>query len=272
MAPVPESLPSGWDAHVHVFDAAAPVRPGHYRPGHHPLEAIEAVAAAHGIGHLVLVQPSVYGTDNGVLLRALEARSGRHRGVVVVDPAIADAELERLHRAGVRGVRFNLVSPTGHVGDPAGELRALAPRLRALGWHVQWYVPHARLPDLVRWQAETGLCFVLDHLGDLRADLAEDHPDCAALQALADGGAWVKLSGWYRLGAVAPYGILHPLIARVASGFGPRTVWGSDWPHTGQLPQQLPDYDSLMKPVSDACGTTACDQVLRDHARALYGA
>ena len=65
------SVATGWDCHVHVFDAAAPVRPGHYRPDHHPLEEIEALALAHGIGHLVLVQPSVYGSDHAVLLRAL---------------------------------------------------------------------------------------------------------------------------------------------------------------------------------------------------------
>ena len=43
------SVATGWDCHVHVFDAAAPVRPGHYRPDHHPLEEIEALALAHGI-------------------------------------------------------------------------------------------------------------------------------------------------------------------------------------------------------------------------------
>ena len=63
-----------WDAHVHVFDAGAPTQPGHYRPAHHPIERIEALAAAHGVGRLVLVQPSVYGTDNGVMLQALAQR------------------------------------------------------------------------------------------------------------------------------------------------------------------------------------------------------
>jgi predicted TIM-barrel fold metal-dependent hydrolase len=63
-----------WDAHVHVFDRDAPAQAGHYRPAHGPLERIERLAAAHGVQHLVLVQPSVYGTDNTVLLDALAAR------------------------------------------------------------------------------------------------------------------------------------------------------------------------------------------------------
>ena len=58
----------GWDCHVHVFDAHTPVRAGHYVPREQPLPAIEAVAATHGIGHVVIVQPSVYGSDHRALL------------------------------------------------------------------------------------------------------------------------------------------------------------------------------------------------------------
>lgn len=261
---------AGWDCHVHVFDATAPVRPGHYTPVHRPLPEIEALAAAQGLRHLVLVQPSVYGNDNTVMLRALEAGQGRHRGVAVVDSAIGAAELDRLHAAGVRGVRFNLVSPAGHGGDPLADLRQLAPGLRALGWHVQWYVHADWLPRLAAWQAETGLVFVLDHLAGLHAGLADDAPAWAAAQALADGGAWIKLSGWYRLGAAAPYTALQAPLRRVAALFGPHMVWGSDWPHTSFAPGQLPAYDSLLFPVRAALGEAALQSMLCDNARSLY--
>jgi len=261
---------AGWDCHVHVFDAAAPVRPGHYLPVHRPLDAIERLAAQHGVGHLVLVQPSVYGSNNSVMLQALGAGRGRHRGVAVVEPTIDDRALERLHAAGVRGIRFNLVSPAGHAGDAAADLRSLAPRLRALGWHVQWYVRTDALPQLVAWQAETGLRFVLDHLAGLNAGLADADPAWAAARALAEAGAWVKLSGWYRLGATAPYAALQPTIHRVAAMFGPCMIWGSDWPHTSFAPDQLPSYDSTLVPVRAALGEAALDAVLRDHARSLY--
>jgi predicted TIM-barrel fold metal-dependent hydrolase len=165
--------PRGWDAHVHVFDAAAPVRTGHYRPETRTLAEAEAIGALHGIGHLVLVQPSVYGADNGVLLRALREHPGRHRGVAVVDESVADADLDALHDAGVRGVRFNMVSPVGN-GD--GALQALAPRLRERGWHVQWYVRPGQLPHLVELQRRSGLSFVLDHLPGSRS--APPTPAC----------------------------------------------------------------------------------------------
>ncbi len=268
--PTTDPPPSAWDCHVHVFDASAPRRTGHYVPAHRPLEDIEALAREHGVGRLVLVQPSVYGTDNSLMLQALAASQGRHRGVAVIDPAIADGELDRLHAAGVRGVRFNLVSPAGHAGDVARDLLKLEPRLRERGWHVQWYVQAGDLPRVVAWQAATGLCFVLDHLAGLSAGLDDAHPAWAAAQALADGGAWIKLSGWYRLGASAPYAALHSNIQRAAALFGPRMVWGSDWPHTSFAADRLPPYDATLEPVRASLPEQRFSALLREQAQALY--
>jgi predicted TIM-barrel fold metal-dependent hydrolase len=261
---------AGWDGHVHVFDAAAPVRPGHYLPGHWPLHEIEARARAQGVHHLVLVQPSVYGTDNTLMLKALQAAPGRHRGVVVVDAHISSRELDRMHAAGVRGVRFNLVSPAGHAGDVAADLQRLAPGLRERGWHVQWYVHAHHLPRLVAWQAPTGLRFVLDHLAGLGAEVGAAHAAWTAAQALADGGAWVKLSGWYRLGAAAPYAVLQANIRRVAAMFGPRMVWVSDWPHTSVHAADMPGYADMLAPVHEALGPERTNALLHTTAAQLY--
>lgn len=261
---------AGWDCHVHVFDAAAPVRPGHYLPRHSPLAAIEQQARAQGIGHLVLVQPSVYGTDNAVMLRALAATPGRHRGVAVVEAGITDRALDLLHSAGVRGVRFNLVSPAGHEGDVSADLLRLAPRLRERGWHVQWYVRAQELPRLLTLQRQTGLCFVLDHLAGLGADIPEAHPAWEAAQALAAAGAWIKLSGWYRLGATAPYAELHPHIQRAAAMFGSRMVWGSDWPHTSFPPERLPPYGSNLLPIRSVFQASQLHEVLNEHPGQIY--
>jgi predicted TIM-barrel fold metal-dependent hydrolase len=261
---------SGWDCHVHVFDAAAPVRPGHYRPDHHPLEQIEALARAHDIGHLVLVQPSVYGSDNSVMLRALQAAGGRHRGIAVVEPTVSDAQLDRMQALGVRGVRFNLVSPAGHRGDVEADLLQLAPRLRERGWQVQWYLRASDLPRLPPWQAATGLCFVLDHLAGLDAELPANDPAWASARALAEGGAWIKLSGWYRLAAAEPYATLQPNLARASALFGPRCVWGSDWPHTSFAAAQRPRYASTLEPVARTLDAPALEALLHRQAQTLY--
>lgn len=255
-----------WDAHVHVFDAGAPTQPGHYRPAHHPIERIEALAAAHGVGRLVLVQPSVYGTDNGVMLQALAQRPGRHRGVAVVDPAIGDAELDRMHALGVRGIRFNLVSP---VGNGPRDLDALAPRLRERGWHVQWYAQPGDLEAIARWHARSSLGCVLDHLAGLHAELPGSDPAWDAFARLAEAGAWVKLSGWYRLRAQAPYMALRAHVERVARCMPGRMVWGSDWPHTSFEAGRQPDYGSVWSPVVEVLGAAAAESV-RMNGAALY--
>ncbi len=269
----PSSSPAGgglWDAHVHVFDRDAPVQAGHYRPAHFPLERIEAEAAAHGVEHLVLVQPSVYGTDNSVMLQALAARPGRHRGVAVVDAGVGDAELDRMHALGVRGVRFNRVSP---VGNGPAALQALAPRLRERGWHVQWYAAPQHLAEIAALHgaggAGAGIPCVLDHLAGMHAGLAEDDPAWDHLAALAGHGAWVKLSGWYRLGCQAPYAALHGAIRRVAALAPGRLAWGSDWPHTAFAADALPAYASVWQPVADALTPQQAAAARRDAAR-LY--
>lgn len=252
-------LQDGWDCHVHVFEAGAALRAGHYAPAPAPPSAIERIAGECGIAHLVLVQPSVYGTDNSVMERALRASGGRHRGVAVLDADVDETTLDRLAAAGVRGVRYNLVSP---IGNDAAGLLSLAPRLRARGWHVQWYAKHTQLPHIADLQSRCGLTFVLDHLAGMRADVAASPDAWVALQRLADAGAWVKLSGWYRLGAVEPYLELVPTIRRVAAMFGERMVWGSDWPHTSLTATSESRLPSLLAPVRDALGDAGLARVL----------
>ena len=259
MSSIPASVPSGWDCHVHVFDPAHAAQAGHYRPVLRDLSEIEHTAVELGVGHLVLVQPSVYGTDNALILRALARELGRHRGVAVVDTAVTDAELDTMHSLGVRGVRFNLVSP---VGNGPEAFRALAPRLAARGWHVQWYAKADQLAAIAELHEGSGLTAVLDHLAGLHAGSGADDAAWAALQRLADQGAWVKLSGWYRLQCNAPYDALHAHIRRVASIAGDRMVWGSDWPHTAFAHDALPPYASVWQPVVQALGESRAAAVL----------
>jgi predicted TIM-barrel fold metal-dependent hydrolase len=267
---------SGWDCHVHVFDTSTPARSGHYQPVHRPLAQIEAQAATVGVGHLVLVQPSVYGSDNRVLLNALQQHPGRHRAVVVLSDDAAQWQADAwqaLHAAGVRGARLNCVSP---VGEGRAHLSAryasLAPLLVAQSWHLQWYATAEQLPQIAALHAgpaaSTPVC-VLDHLAGLRAGLPAQHPAWAALQSLADSGAWVKLSGWYLLGAVAPYAELMPVVARVAALFGRRLVWGSDWPHTHFAPDAMPAYASTWAPAVAALGAARAEQLF-EAAAVLY--
>ena len=267
----PTPWPAGWDAHVHVFDGRA--TPGaHYQPGEQALARIEALAAAQAVGRLVLVQPSVYGRDNGLLLAALAQSPGRHRGVVVLGGQESDRELDAMAEAGVRGVRFNAVSPRGNAADT---LEWLAPKLRARDWHVQWYVAPARWADVAALSQRHGLVAVLDHLAGITpAAWAQGDLPMAALARLADQGAWLKFSAWYRLDSAPPHDDLVPAIASLHRQFAGRCVWGSDWPHTRFMEPGVPGpvsaYAGLMAPVQRALSEVDWRQLLQTAAAKLY--
>src|SRR5690349_10290136 len=99
------------DSHAHVFGPKEryPLNP---KRGYDPAPAGAAehrrMLDALGLERGVIVQPSVYGTDNRALLDAIAADPERLRGVAGVGADVTDAELERLDRAGVRGIRVNL--------------------------------------------------------------------------------------------------------------------------------------------------------------------
>ncbi len=243
----------GWDCHAHVF-VGAPLPGSHYTPNTCTLAMWQAGAALHGIEHVVLVQPSVYGTDNAVMLDALLGSNGAHRGVAVVAPDITDRQLEEMHGAGVRGVRFNLVSP---MGNDRADIENIAVRIRALGWHLQLYVRPEDLAWVSQQQPVWGVPVVLDHMAGLRGDVELSSEQDDHLRALADGGAWVKFSGFYRLAMSGSFTLADAHIVKLHELFGRRTVWGSDWPHTwymeeAHIGEVVPGFADLMAPVERA--------------------
>jgi predicted TIM-barrel fold metal-dependent hydrolase len=250
-------MSGSWDCHLHLFDPSRAVLDGYYVPPAARLEDILSLAHPFGIEHLVFVQPSVYGTDNRLILDALDQCRGAdggvgpHRAVVVIDSVLPEREWDHWHDLGVRGIRLNLRSPVGRPQEVARLLTALAPGLKSRGWHVQCFVESAQLPEVLRWQRETGLKFVLDHLASFTEQSWLDPraaQDRSALGSLAQEGAWIKASAWYRLGAAAPYETLNQLLDELVNLFSGRVVWGSDWPHTGMAAQSI-SYHDLLAPL-----------------------
>lgn len=100
------------DCHAHICGPQSlyPYIPNRiYTPPDALLSQYQALLDNLGVQRSVLVQPSIYGTDNRALLAAIKTNPLRFRGVAVVNWDISDTELEDLHRAGIRGVRCNIV-------------------------------------------------------------------------------------------------------------------------------------------------------------------
>jgi predicted TIM-barrel fold metal-dependent hydrolase len=220
------------DSHFHIFGPydAFPLSPTRtYTPPPALVPHYLDVARTLGLERRVIVQASVYGTDNAVTLDAVR-QLGREasRAIVVVDDGADERALRIMAEAGAVGVRFNAVSGNG---TPVEQLEALARRVAPLGWHIQLYLDGARLPELAPRLAALPVPVVLDHMAGARAAAGPDSPAMqAALRLLETGRAWVKLCG-YRASA-PPYDDIAPLARRFLAAAPERCVWGTDWPHT----------------------------------------
>ncbi|GLQ53075.1 amidohydrolase family protein [Devosia nitrariae] len=243
-------MPEGTcDCHFHVFAPHAPLAsPRSYTPRIETLDGWLQLADAIGMAHGVLVQPSVYGFDNRVLLTALAAHAERLRGIVVIPPETDGDELMRLHRLGVRGVRINLRNKTGL---PLEAVPTLASAIQHLGWQLQFQVGPDGVEAVTRTVLQYGITAVIDHAAFLPVADPAVEPGITALQRLLDtGSAYVKLSAPYRLAAAPDYPGFGALVARLAASHPERLLWGSDWPHT-ELFEAMPDDADLVSAMLD---------------------
>lgn len=275
MAPSSFEVPPGaCDTHAHVVapdrDAYPMVPERTYTP--HPCteQAYLSMLDAQGMARGVLVQISVYGTDNRYMLQVLRRHPDRLRGIGVVAPSVTDAELESMHAAGVRGLRINVLFGGG-IGFDAME--TLARRIADLGWHMQFLMDARQLPALMPRMRKLPVPGVIDHMGHMPVSAGTRSAGFLAMQSLLqDHGWWAKLSGAYRIserhdddcGDVTAWA--RALIAAAPD----RLVWGSDWPHV-HLPQMV-DTGKLRNQLADwAPDPEVRRRILVDNPQRLYG-
>lgn len=238
------------DCHFHVFrHGAALVTPRDYTPRDTSLAEWQAYGVLAGISRGVLIQPSVYGFDNSVMLDTVAQSPQRLRAIAVIDPAIPDDELTQMHSAGVRGVRCNLHHQAG-LGLDATEV--LARRIAPLGWSLQFQVRPEQIETLAEIAPHLGLPIVIDHFGFVHLENVETALE--RLRRLLDAGdCYLKLSAAYRL-AAAPVAAMAALVTGLVETHGDRLLWGSDWPHPGlwsDMPDDAELIDELMASLND---------------------
>jgi D-galactarolactone isomerase len=261
------------DCHIHVFGPrerfplAADLA---YTPAEAPVEAYLTIRRRLGIERTVVVQPSIYGADNTCTLEAISHLLPNARGIAVIDPAVTDADLERLHEAGIRGLRFSLV-----VKNALGPelLEVMARRIQPLGWHIQFRSTHRDLPDLESRLGRLPVDVCIDHLGNIPPEEPLTHPAWQALFRLLDRGrCWVKLSAPYQLSRMpapgyADYALQVSALVKAAPH---RLVWGTNWPHplVGTKPDESDLLDSLREWIPDE---SVRRTILVENPAQLYG-
>ena len=241
--PVSFDVPAGaCDCHTHIHGDPEkfPFFSGRvYTP---EMALPDEMAALHKALHMqrvVIVTPSVYGTDNSATLYGMKARGADARGVAVIDDKTPESELDAMGRAGVRGIRLNLA--TGGVSDPAvGRQRFLAAieRITNRNWHVQMNTNLAMISAIKEQVAASPVAVVFDHFGGARAELGPQQPGFAELVELVRSGqVYVKISAAYRVSRLAPdYADVVPLAQALIGANPDRVVWGTDWPHPATTP------------------------------------
>src|SRR3989442_4703361 len=130
------------DCHAHVMRRDAPLAPDRHSAPKRDCTAEDylAVLDAHGISHGVLTAPSFFGTDNSLLLDALDRAGGRLRGTVIVDPGIDRQALATMGERGAVGIRLNWIRRSSLPDVAAPSYRQLFANVRDLDWHVEIYL------------------------------------------------------------------------------------------------------------------------------------
>lgn len=238
------------DAHCHVFGPMAQFpfsAKAKYLPGDAGPDMLFALRDRLGFSRNVIVQASCHGTDNAATLHAIARSDGKARGVAVVDPAISDAELDRLHEGGIRGIRFNFLKRL--VDDaPKDKFLDVARRIGRLGWHVVVYFEADILEELRPFLDAIPTLIVIDHMGRPDVSQRSDGPDMRAFRALLDSreDIWFKASCPDRLDDKGPpWNDFAAAVAPLVADYPDRALWGTDWPHPN-MQDAIPDDGALV--------------------------
>jgi len=190
-----------------------------------------ALHKALRIQRVVIVTPSVYGTDNLATLWGMKARGANARGVAVIDNRTTESELDTMGLLGVCGIRLNLA--TGGTNDPAvgrQRLEAAFERMKRRNWHVQMFTSLAMISAMKDLLAASPVPVVFDHFGGARPELGVQQPGFADLVELVRSGkAYVKIS--VTAGPRSDYSVFMPLAKALIVANADRILWGTNWPH-----------------------------------------
>ena len=272
LKPKLKAPPGACDTHMHIYDHRFP------KAATAKILAPDASVADYlkmrarlGITRTVVVQPSAYGKDNRCTLEAMAAIGPSARGIAVVDETVTDAELDRLTKLGIRGIRFFMLSGAPL---PLEILETMSSRVAPFGWHVVFQMDGRDLADQEALLGRLTSPLIIDHVGKFLEPVAPEHPGFRAILRLLDKGrTWAKLSAPYETSKVGPpfYDDVGKLAKALAKAAPERMLWASNWPHPSpdvKVPDDAVLLDMLLDWVPDEAARRL---MLSDNPGKLYG-
>ena len=242
------ALPKGaCDTHVHVFgpqkrfklDASGITGPFSdviYEDS--TVEDLDALLTAMRVDRAIFVGSMLYGVRYDSMLHVLTQRPDTMRGVMLIDEAMTDKELELLKVGGVAGIRIP------HQFTKKISARTVA-RATQLGWCVNYITQ-----DWTPWRdavLATPGRFVIEHMGQIDPSGDIDQPTMRFLfECLDTGRGWVKLSARMSHQEDFPFDDLLPFVRKLVEHAPERILWGSDWPHPVYFGRPMVDDVKLL--------------------------
>ena len=223
--PVNFAVPAGaCDCHTHIFGDPRrfPLWSGRtYTPETASVTEMRALHRALHSERVVIVNPSIYGTDNSCTLDAVKQFGPGARAIAVIDEKTSDARLDEMAHSGVRGIRLNF--ETFGEANPDATRKAFhsaVERVAGRKWHIQIYTHLAVIAGLHQEIMAAPVVSVFDHFGGALAAQGTAQPGFDEMIDLVRAGkAYVKISGAYRISNKAPdYPDAAPLALSHGSG------------------------------------------------------
>jgi len=262
------------DCHVHIYELERyPLAStSTFGPPQASWQDYTAVQRRLGLTRAILVQPTGYGYDNRCMLDALALSDGAARGIAIVRSDAPMAQLQEMHDAGVRGVRFMMIPGSGGLLG-WDDLELLARRIAEFGWVINLQLDGRDLAQFEARLRALPCLLTIDHIGKFLEPVGTDHPGFQSLLRLLDAGrTWVKVSAPYETSRIGPpnYNDVSMLARALVAANPERCLWASNWPHPNRKP--VPDDRDMLELLSLwASDQSARRMVLSDNAAKLYG-
>lgn len=266
-------LPDGVvDSHFHIFGDHKRfpyAKKRSYSPPECSVDSYIEMRDTLNLQRGIVVQPSIYGTDNSCLLDAIHKLGPDYRGVAIVKPSISEKELEKMTKKGVRGARLIQAIENGRLE----EMIPTAEKIRDFYWHIELYLKGEKLASFAPKIRKLNVDVVIDHIGHFPTSLGTYNSSFKVLLTLLETGkVWVKLSGPYRSSLNGPpYKDVIPFAKAVIQAAPERIIWGTDWPHTNVKPVMPNDADILDLMTDWAPDDKIREQIFIKNPEVLYG-
>jgi predicted TIM-barrel fold metal-dependent hydrolase len=281
-------VPTGaCDCHTHIFGdlrrfpfAASRA----YTPETSSIAEMRSLHRALHIDRVVIVQPTFYGADNSCTLDAVKQLGSVARGIAVITDKTSNAELDQMHRGGIRGIRIHLGGENQWVPAITRQrFKAAIERIKSRDWHVEIATRLSVIEAIKDQVMASPVPVSFDHFGRAQAALGLYQPGFHALLSLVHSGkAYVDLSAPDSISKQSPdYSDVTPLAKALIAANPQRVTWGSNWPHppetlyrkiTEITPlSQIDDGRDLNQLATWTTGAAQLKLILVENPARLYG-